>query len=152
MQDIPLLEESGLIVRVPDWWKPAHPPRPVVNVRMDGRRGTTLTVDALLDFSVGVTLDGETLSEAELQELLSSVDGLVRLKGKWVEVDRGKLAEALEHWRAVERSVRDEGLSFFAGMRLLAGATLERDAAAALPEETRAVDRLDGRHPARSAA
>jgi hypothetical protein len=30
---------------------------------------------ALLDFSVGVTLDGEPLSDAERQELLSAVAG-----------------------------------------------------------------------------
>ncbi len=138
LQDIPVFEESGLIVRVPDWWKPQHPPRPVVNVRVDGRRGVSLGVDALLDFQVGVTLDGETLSEAEVQELLASVSGLVRLKGKWVEVDRAKLAEALRHWQTVERGVRQDGLSFFEGMRLLAGASLERDATSTLPEATRA--------------
>ena len=48
----------------------------------------------MLDFSVGVTLDGEPLTEAEIEELLASAGGLVRLKGKWVEVDREKLAEA----------------------------------------------------------
>jgi hypothetical protein len=137
LQDIPIFEESGLIVRVPDWWKPHHPPRAIVNVRLDGRRGAVMSAAALLDFSVGVTLDGESLSEAELQELLDSVDGLVRLKGKWVEVDRQKLAEALEHWQSVERSVREDGLSYFEGMRLLAGAALERDTAAALPEAAR---------------
>lgn len=26
LQDVPIFEESGLIVRVPDWWKPHHPP------------------------------------------------------------------------------------------------------------------------------
>jgi non-specific serine/threonine protein kinase len=136
LQDVPIFEESGLLVRVPDWWKPQHPPRPIVNVRIDGRSKTTLGVDALLDFSVGVTLDGDSLSEAELQELLASVDGLVRLKGKWVEVDREKLAEALKHWQTVERRVRQDGLSFFEGMRMLAGASLERDVSATLPETT----------------
>jgi superfamily II DNA or RNA helicase len=138
LQEIPILEESGLIVRVPDWWKPKQPPRALVDVRIDSRRGSRLGAAALLDFSVGVTLDGETLSEAELQELLASVDGLVRLKGKWVEVDRDKLAEALAHWRTVERQVRHSGISFFEGMRLLAGASLERDGLATLPEATRA--------------
>jgi non-specific serine/threonine protein kinase len=137
LQDIPVFEESGLLVRVPDWWKPHHPPRAVVNVRIDGRRGSKLGVQALLDFSVGVTLDGEPLSEAELQELLASVGGLVQLKGKWVEVDREKLSEALAHWQAVERHVHENGLSFYEGMRLLAGAALERDVSAALPEATR---------------
>ena len=103
MQDIPIFEESGLVVRVPDWWKPSRPPRPVVNVKIDGRKGTTLDVDALLDFSVNVTLDGEPLTEAELERFLESVGGLVAIKGKWVEVDRDKLGRGtrtLEERRA----------------------------------------------------
>jgi non-specific serine/threonine protein kinase len=137
LQDIPIFEDSGLIVRVPDWWKPHHPSRAIVNVQIDKRGRSKLNVDALLDFSVGVALDGEPLSEAELEELLASTEGLVRLKGKWVEIDREKLAEALEHWRTVERSVHEEGLTFFEGMRLLAGASLDRDLSATLAESDR---------------
>ena len=135
LQDIPIFEESGLVVRVPDWWKPSHPPRPVVNVKIDGRKGTTLSVDALLDFSVNVTLDGEPLTEAELERLLQSVGGLVALKGKWVEVDRDKLGEALEHWKKVERETRESGLSFYDGMRLLAGVPRKQDAAASADQD-----------------
>ncbi len=43
LQDIPIFEESGLIVRVPDWWKPHHPARAIVNVRIDGKQGSRLT-------------------------------------------------------------------------------------------------------------
>ncbi len=136
LQDIPLFEESGLIVRVPDWWKPYRPPRATVDVRIDGRRGSLLGASALLEFSIGVALDGEPLSEAEIQQLLASAGGLVQLKGKWVELDRAKLAEALAHWQTVASRARAGGLSFFEGMRLLAGAGLERDTAV-LPESTR---------------
>jgi hypothetical protein len=136
LQDIPIFEESGLIVRVPDWWTPLHRPRPVVNVHIEGRRGAAVGVDALLDFNVGVALDGEPLSAGELRELLASVDGLVRLKGKWVEVDKEKLSEALAQWQAVQRANKN-GLSFYEGMRMLAGATLERDSSAAVSAETR---------------
>ncbi len=136
LQEIPALEASGLIVRVPDWWKATRPPRPVVSVQVGGVRNSVLGADALLDFQVGVALDGEELSEEELELALESVGGLVRLKGKWVEVDREKLAAALEHWKEVERRTRD-GLSFFEGMRLLSGAPLERDTAGALTAETR---------------
>ena len=135
LQDIPIFEESGLVVRVPDWWKPSHPPRPVVNVKIDARKGTTLSVDALLDFSVNVTLDGEPLTEAELERLLQSVGGLVALKGKWVEVDRDKLGEALDHWKKVERETRESGLSFYEGMRLLAGVPRKQDAAASADQD-----------------
>jgi SNF2 family DNA or RNA helicase len=128
LQDIPVFEESGLVVRVPDWWKSSHPPRPVVNVKIDARKKSTLSVSALLDFSVNVTLDGVPLTESELERLLESVGGLVALKGKWVEVDREKLAEALSHWKKVERDTRESGLSFYDGMRLLSGASRQRDA------------------------
>jgi superfamily II DNA or RNA helicase len=137
LQDIPILEESGLIVRVPDWWKPQHPTRPLVHVQVDRRKGAGMGADALLDFSVRVALDGEVLTEAEIEKVLNSLGGLVRLKGKWVEIDRTKLAEALQHWQTIEKQVERTGLSFFEGMRLLAGAELERDVAAATSATTR---------------
>jgi non-specific serine/threonine protein kinase len=135
LQDIPIFEESGLVVRVPDWWKSSRPPRPVVNVQINSRKGSTLGVESLLDFSVDVTLDGEPLSERELEALLQSVGGLVALKGKWVEVDREKLAEALEHWKQVEHDTRESGLSFYEGMRLLSGMPARQVEAAANGEE-----------------
>ena len=52
---------------------------------------------------------------------MAAEDGLVLLRGQWVEVDREQLAEALDHWKQVEASAGD-GLSFVEGMRLLAGA------------------------------
>jgi non-specific serine/threonine protein kinase len=137
LKDVPVFEESGLLVRIPDWWKPNHPPRATVSVKIDGKKASKLGVGALLEFSVGAALDGEPLTDAEVEELLASAGGLVRLKGKWVEVDRDRLAEALDHWKKVEREVSESGLSFFEGMRLLSGAALPRDAAEALPEADR---------------
>jgi hypothetical protein len=137
LQDIPRLEESGLIVRVPDWWKPAKPTRPVVNVTVGNSAPTKLSAEALLDFSVDVALDGQSLSEAELQSLLQSAGGLVRLRGQWVEVDREKLAEALNHWKKVEREVGGGGISFFEAMRLLSGATIDTGPAVEHAEQTR---------------
>jgi hypothetical protein len=137
LQDIPLFEESGLIVRVPDWWKANRPPRPSVSVTVGGAKKSTIGADALLQFSVAVTLEGEQLTEAELREALESAGGLVSLRGKWVEIDHEKLTEALTHWKQVEREAKRGGVSFFEGMRLLSGAPLESDAAAAVPVAVR---------------
>jgi non-specific serine/threonine protein kinase len=128
LQDIPVFEESGLLVRVPDWWKAKRPPRPMVSVKLGERKGSAFGVDALLDFSVDVVLEGERLSAKELQALLQSTSELVWLKGRWIEIDRQKLAEALRHWKQVEREV-EHGVSFFEGMRMLSGLTLDSDAA-----------------------
>jgi non-specific serine/threonine protein kinase len=121
LRDVPALEASGLIVRIPNWWKAERPPRPQVSVRVGGQPVASLGANALLDFSVALTLGGETLSEAEKRELLSATGGLVRLRGQWVEVDGEKLAAALAHWKRVERDAHAGGVSFYEGMRLLAG-------------------------------
>lgn len=127
LRAIPLFESNGLIVRVPDWWSAQKPPRPRVSVKVDSKNATGIGVDAMLQFSVGVSLDGEALGPDEIAQLLESSGGLVPLKGKWVEVDREKLQEALKHWKEVERDVRYEGISFFEGMRLLSGANIVKE-------------------------
>ncbi|WP_165234003.1 DEAD/DEAH box helicase [Aquisphaera insulae] len=137
LQEIPALEESGLVVRVPDWWKAGRPPRPAVSVKIDARKGTRIDTDALLTFSMDVAIDGEPLSEDELRQILESSGGLVPLKGKWVEIDREKLREALDHWKDVEREARAGGLTFYQGMRLLSGLPLDKGDDAALAAEAR---------------
>ena len=98
----PIFEESGLIVRVPDWWKPQSPAAADrQRARSTRRKGRQLGVDALLDFSVGVTLDGEPLTEAEIEELLASAGGLVRAQG---QVGRGRPRETGRGARALEDS------------------------------------------------
>jgi non-specific serine/threonine protein kinase len=108
-----------------------------VNVTVGSAKKSTIGANALLQFSVAVTLDGEQLTDAELREALESAGGLVSLRGKWVEIDREKLTEALTHWKEVEREAKRGGVTFFEGMRLLSGAPLESDAAAAIPTAVR---------------
>ena len=129
LRDIPIFEESGLLVRVPDWWKARRPPRPMVNVKLGERKGSALGAGAMLDFSVEVVLENERLSAKELQALLESTGELVWLKGRWIELDRQKLNEALQHWKQVEHDAKRGGISFFEGMRLLSGLTLDAELA-----------------------
>ena len=129
---IPAFEAAGLIVRVPDWWRPRRPPRPEVAVRVGEKKPSAVGMDALLDFSVAVALGDEKLTAAEVRQLLASSGGLVRLRGQWVELDRERLREVLAHWERVRREAKEGGLSFLEGMRLLAGAARTEDDAAAL--------------------
>ena len=122
LRAVPELEAAGLVVRVPDWWRPRQPPRPEVAVRIGERKPSGVGTDALLDFSVTVALGDVQLSTAEVRKLLASQDGLVRLRGQWVELDRERLREVLAHWERVRDKARDNGISFLEGMRLLAGA------------------------------
>jgi superfamily II DNA or RNA helicase len=142
LRDVPTLETSGLIVRIPNWWKADRPPRPQVSAKIGqqvvgGRQVTSLSADSLLDFSISLTLGGEALTEAEKRELLSSAGGLVRLRGQWVEADGERLAAALAHWKSVETQARSGGISFFEGMRLLAGASRTNDTSGEAPAPVR---------------
>jgi non-specific serine/threonine protein kinase len=130
LKEIPGLEHCGVIVRVPDWWKAQAAPRPAVAITLGSYAPSMVGLDALLDFSVGVSLGGESVSEADLRALMEAGDGLQLLKGKWVEIDRQKLEQVLAHWKTVERQAK-EGLSFADGMRLLAGVRLAQGDVAA---------------------
>jgi superfamily II DNA or RNA helicase len=132
LRSIPAFEAAGLVVRVPDWWRAKRPPRPEVAVRVGDKKPSALGMDALLDFSVGVALGDETLTAAEVRQLLAGAGGLVRLRGQWVELDRDRLREVLSHWERVRRDAEQGGLSFLEGMRLLAGAGRSDDEASML--------------------
>jgi len=118
LKDVPVLEESGVLVRLPDWWKKR--PRPRVGVTIGDARQKRFDAGSMLDFKVQLALGDEQLTEAEWRELMAADDGLVLLRGQWVEVDREKLREAMDHWKRLEREA-EGGLSFIEGMRLLAG-------------------------------
>jgi superfamily II DNA or RNA helicase len=118
LRDIPFFEESGILVRVPDWW--SRRSRPQIAVRIGAEQRSLLGADSLLDFQVDMMIGEDALTRAEVAALLAGSDGLVLLKGKWVEVDRARLTEALEHWRRIQGA--GGGISFVEGMRLLAGA------------------------------
>jgi hypothetical protein len=135
LQTIPLLEESGLLVRVPDWWQKR--PRPRVAVTMGDKKHSLLGKETMLDFKVELALGEERLTEAEWRQLMEAEDGLVNLKGKWVEIDREKLSQALSHWKRVEKQAGRDGISFIEGMRLLAGTPADLDPEGAEAEKSR---------------
>jgi non-specific serine/threonine protein kinase len=138
LHEVPALEESGVVVRVPAWWSGQRPPRPRITITVGDERPAGLGLDAVLDFDPRLTLGDETLTERELSALLDTDAPLVLFKGRWVEVDRERLRELMQRW-LVARQGAAEGLSFLEALRLLAGAPgLEgaaEDAAAAVDPE-----------------
>jgi superfamily II DNA or RNA helicase len=129
LRDVPQLESAGVVVRMPANWRANRPPRPQVTARVGGSGPSGLGKDALLDFRVEVTLDGETLTATEIRELLAKSDGLALVRGRWVEVDRERLSRMIEHFGAVERAAAKNGISFGEAMRMVAGAAIGGDGA-----------------------
>ncbi len=124
LNDVAIMEDSGLSVRVPDWWKSRRQTRPQVQIRIGEQRTQLVGLDSLLDFSASLAIDGTPITEDERRQLMASTDGLTLLRGKWVEVDQQKLKEALKQWETLQDE-HAQGISFLEGMRLLSGTSLQ---------------------------
>jgi non-specific serine/threonine protein kinase len=126
--DVPALEAAGVVIRSPSGWAAGRPARPTVRATVGDQVPSVLGKEALLDFSVEVTLGDERLTAADIRALLAGSDGLQFLRGRWVEVDRRTLSRLLERFQTVEQAAAAGGLPFGEAMRLLAGASLANEA------------------------
>jgi len=122
LQDVPTLESAGVIVRLPAGWKGGRPSRPraaaVVGTKPPGGFGA----EAMLDFRMDVTLDGQTLSAGEIDAMLAASPGLHFLRGRWIEVQPDTLRRLIDRFGNIERIATERGLTFAEAMRLVAGA------------------------------
>lgn len=119
LRDTPVFQDSGIVVKVPNWWREGKGTRPAVQVTLDAQPGS-LQAGGLLSFRVDAALQGSPLTEEEWQKLLSAETGLVSLRGQWVEVQGAKLQQVLDHWSRVQSAVGEGLIGFLEGMRLLA--------------------------------
>ena len=127
LHDVIELESAGVVVRMPASWRVNRPARPRVTATVGSRAPSAVGLDGLLDFQMGVMLDGEPLTEAEIATLLAGTENLVLLRGQWVEVDRARLERTMERFHAAEELAARDGLSFAEAMRMLAGASVTGD-------------------------
>ena len=120
LRDVSKMEAGGVRVRLPDFWKNNRPPRATVGVVIGERKEAGIGLDALLSYESVVALDGDPLTPAEIQQLLSATEGLALIRGQWVEADPDKLKQALAYWDKI-RGQSPEGLSLADSLRLLSG-------------------------------
>jgi non-specific serine/threonine protein kinase len=124
LKSLPTLDHHGIRSRVPDWWT-GKTAQVRAKVTLDAVPGERIGADALLSFDVALALGDEELTPADWKALLAANEPLVRLKGRWVEVDKEKIEQALAHWKKAALAAKQEGLSWHEGMRLLAGVASE---------------------------
>ncbi|MCG6498115.1 DEAD/DEAH box helicase [Kitasatospora sp. A2-31] len=108
----PALARAGFGVLLPAWWQrrprlglaltaaPATAPGSV-------RRTARVDRDAVLNFQWQLSVGELTLTEEELAELVAAQQGLVRLRGRWIEVDQAQLAAAVRFLAAQGRGVME---------------------------------------------
>lgn len=107
----PLLESAGFVTMLPAWWAGKRPRlASSATVRPKLKASGGLTLETLVAFDASLTLDGEPLTEEERVALVRAKTALVRVRGKWVQLDAEGLARAKGLWeKAAQKNltVRD---------------------------------------------
>ncbi|MCC5953391.1 MAG: DEAD/DEAH box helicase [Acidimicrobiia bacterium] len=88
------LAAAGITVLWPqDLIRPLSLSASVTETPDDAGGSAMFTMDQLLEVHVTATLDGQVLTEAELEALAEAKRSVVRLRGQWVQVDAEVLAQ-----------------------------------------------------------
>lgn len=124
LKDIPIFEEFGIGIRIPNWWSAKKPRQPSLKITVGEETSNVCGADALLDFSAECVIDGQQLTQAEIQELLAAGTGLVQFKGSWTYVDSERLQEIVAHLKKLKAR---KDITLLEGLRLLAGTSLGGD-------------------------
>lgn len=100
LKDIPQIEAVGIVCRIPNWWR-KNAYNVSLSVNLGEEKPVFVGLDSILAMCPQLTVDGASLSEDEVRELLARTEGLAFLKGKWVEVNHDRLNRLLaemEHY------------------------------------------------------
>ena len=116
----PELADSGLRIHVPEWWH-QQGPSPQVRVEVGATGPAQIGLGALLDFQLRYFIGDDELTPEEWRALMGGAAGFHQLRGRWIELDPARHADALRHWQSIEAAAGRGQISFADGMRLLAG-------------------------------
>lgn len=108
-QQGPILQGAGYRVIVPAWWTATGQRR--LRLRLttrdasgSGPPGTEssglLGFGTLIEFRAEVVMDGKPLTSREWERLVSAKEGLVEVRGQWMELRADEVARLEEYWEA----------------------------------------------------
>lgn len=111
LKEIPVIEEAGILCRIPNWWK-KRAMMVSMNISLGDEQPSFLGFDAVLSMTPHLEVDGQPLTREDIELLLKQTEGLAFLKGKWVEVDHGRLEQLLK-----EMGEPRKGMTFLQALR-----------------------------------
>ena len=116
LKEIPLYEESGVLCRIPDWWKSGSNSTRV-NLSFGEKQPAFVGMEALLDFDAEIMLGDVAISKEQARQMLEESEGLAFIKNRWVRVDHDKLTQAIQACEAAEQ-MAGNGLTFREAMQV----------------------------------
>lgn len=103
LKAIPEIELSGILCRIPIWWKKKSASIRL-NIKLGEKSQKFIGFQTVLSVKPEFILDGEVITVQEVEKLLEMTEGLALLKGKWVEVNKDKLAALLAEFQRIMQS------------------------------------------------
>jgi hypothetical protein len=117
LKEIPIYEESGILCRIPNWWK-AGTSSIRLNISIGGSQPSFVGMDAILSFNARLLLGDTQISATEARQLLEQSEGLAFIKNKWVAVDPEKLKQTLDAYEKAQKILDEDGLSIRDALRM----------------------------------
>ena len=103
LKAIPEIEATGILCRIPIWWK-KKTASIRLNIKLGEKSQKFIGFQTVLSVKPEFVLDGEVITVEEVESLLEMSEGLALLKGKWVEVNKDKLAALLAEFQRILES------------------------------------------------
>ncbi|MCK5812137.1 MAG: DEAD/DEAH box helicase [Clostridiales bacterium] len=116
LKEVPLYEQSGILCRIPNWWK-NKASSSKLSIRVGNDIPSHLDFNTIVNFDISLSLSGETITHEELRKLISEVEGLIYIKGKWVEVNHEKLKETLKAYEQAQILSRQTNMNIIEALK-----------------------------------
>jgi hypothetical protein len=134
--DVSLIEEAGIRVSLPRGWRAMRPAALKARTSVGVGAPTSIGGQPLLDLKTAFVVDEEELTESEYRRVVrESVNGLVRIRERWVMVDQARITAAHQRWRKTEELRGRGGVSYREALDLT-----EKTRAAACADEVQGGD------------
>ncbi|NCO67010.1 MAG: ATP-dependent helicase [Nitrospirae bacterium CG_4_10_14_0_8_um_filter_41_23] len=140
LKEIPVYERSGILCRIPNWWK-GDASGLKLHISVGDTQPSYLGMDALLSFDARLLLGDTLISEEEARRLIQSSEGLAFIKNKWVAVDPERLKQTLAAYEKARKMIRGGNFSLRDALRM----QLNPKSMLGLPAEGESVDVSNGK-------
>ncbi len=117
LKEIPVYERSGVLCRIPNWWKGAASSLKL-HINVGDIPPSYLGMDALLSFDAQLLLGDAKISEEEARRLIQASEGLAFIKNKWVAVDPEKLKQTLAAYEKARKMIKEGKFSLKDALRM----------------------------------
>ncbi len=117
LKEIPLYEESGILCRIPNWWK-GKTSGVDLSISIGDNKPKFLSMNALLSFNARLMIGDIELTEEEAKKLLEESEGLAFIKNKWIPVDHEKLKQTLAAYENAKKLMLNENLNIRDALRM----------------------------------